>query len=237
MSFDKIIINHAESLPHQEVCGLVVLGEDNRPSVISVPNISDNIERDFSIPHKSFLKYKSQDRLLGIYHSHHKASEEPSDSDRNQSYEMGVPYLIYSLVSEKFHLHIPTTFKPRKLLGRRYIKGFNDCGSLVMDYYKLECGINVYNSVKNHWWEKSEGANKKLLSGVKMNCTKVKVSEIKKNDLIIFSGIRGEGVHVGVYVGNGFFMHQDIKKLSCREMITDHWSSRIKAVYRMRQLV
>lgn len=45
----------------------------------------------------------------------------------------------------------------RPLTGRQFVLGYADCWSLIMDYFRIEHGIELPNySVDRHWWEQGE---------------------------------------------------------------------------------
>jgi proteasome lid subunit RPN8/RPN11 len=132
----KEIIKHAESNPSEEVCGTISLDSNLIVTVTKEKNQSFDKQKMFEI---SPLRILGQKKLLGIYHSHPRSSENPSQADINNSEELGIPFLIYSLVTKKIFLYIPDSFEPSSLIGRPYVRGFCECVNIPRDYYSQRC--------------------------------------------------------------------------------------------------
>tara|TARA_R110002020_G_scaffold133235_4_gene297339 strand:- start:7991 stop:8704 length:714 start_codon:yes stop_codon:yes gene_type:complete len=236
--FDAEIIKHAESNPDEEVCGFVLLNKDLTISVERAVN--EHLEpRDcFTISPSKFLKYSIQKNIIGIYHSHPRSNEEPSKPDIAMSEEMGVPYLIYSLITKKFYLYYPESYNTNMLTGRPYIKGFFECTCMFKDYFKKELNINISKWNKNYWLPKEDKeANKLLLKILNKNLIEIKDKKINKHDVLVFEVRKGRRFHVGIYTGDDYFIHQAEGVLSRRELLDERWQSKIKEVYRHASLV
>ena len=238
MSFDEDIKSHATRFPGEEVCGLVILENDFSVRVEQMKNESDNKKENFFISPSKYLYHKINNRILGIYHSHPRSSETPSSSDKKMSEELGIPYLIYSLKTDKFFLYYPESYEPEKLTSRPYVKSFHECVCIWKDYYMKELGINITKWNKNYWLpEKDEKANDLLMKVLDKNTTEVEKEKIKKNDILVFEIKKGKRFHVGVSVGNGDFIHQPIDSLSRIDMLDERWQNKIKHVFRHPSLV
>lgn len=230
-SFEQDIIEHANLFPDEEVCGFVLFDYEKGAYAKPMLNISDNKKISFKINPSEYLKYKSSDKLLGIYHSHPTSSESPSDFDLINAKEVGLPYLIYSLLNNKFFLHYPETYSARDYIGRPHIRGFFECTTIARDYYKKEKKLDFSNWVDNHWPpENYEEINDMIFSMLTSRGKKINIESIKKGDVILF-GI-AKRIHCGVYVGDGEFIHQLLGKFSSKEMLDDRYKRFIKAIYR-----
>ena len=235
--FEEEIIKHAEEKPNEEVCGIIIENNFKQINVVRMNNFSEDKENNFSIPPSEFLKYKIKDKIIGIYHSHTKTTSKPSINDKKCSEECGIPYLIYSLKDKSFFLYYPKSYKPVDIIGRSYIKGFNECTCLFKDYYNKILNINISKWNKNYWLpENFNDANKLLLSIVNKNMKQVNKQNLSKNDLIIFN-VNNKRYHVGVYEGGDYFVHQPINGLSRKEMLDERWQSKIEYVYRHNNFV
>lgn len=236
--FYQEIVLHAESAPDQEVCGFVLLNKDLTVSVDRAVNENPNPGESFTISSAKFLKYNIDKRILGIYHSHPKTNEKPSKPDIAMSEEMGIPYLIYSLITKKFYLYYPESYNTNMLTGRPYIKGFFECTCIFKDYFKKELNINISKWNKNYWLpEEDDKANKLLLKILNKNLIKIEDKKLNKHDVVVFEIKKHKRFHVGIYLGDDYFLHQPDGVLSRRELMDDRWQRKIKEVYRHTSLV
>ena len=230
--FESEIIKHAESNPHEEVCGILIENKLKEVELVKMQNYSDDRENNFSIPPSEFIKHKIKNKIIGVYHSHTKTSSLPSKNDKQCSNECGLPYLIYSLRDKDFFLYFPKKYKSEELLGRTYVKGFNECTCLFKDYYQQILNLNISGWNKNYWLpENHEEANKLLLNILNKNMKKVNLNTLSENDLMVFN-VNNKRYHVGVYTGDDYFVHQPINGLSCKQLLDDRWQSKIDYVYR-----
>lgn len=236
--FEAEIISHAKSNPEEEVCGFILLNNDLTVSIEKAKNESLTPKSSFTISPSRFINYSINKKVLGLYHSHPKSSEKPSSQDISMSEEMGLPYLIYSLISEDFYLYYPESYSPWPLTGRPYITGFFECTCILKDYFDKNLGINITKWNKNYWLPKKyQKANSLLDEILNKNLKKVKNKKIKKHDVIVFQFKENKKFHVGVYCGNDNFIHQVSGSLSREQLLDSRWQSKIKEVYRHPSLV
>ena len=236
--FHKDIVSHSKSKPDEEVCGFVILNPDL--TVSAEPAINENPDKKdcFEISSKKFIDYKLNKKILGIYHSHPRSDESPSERDKKISEETGIPYLIYSLLTKKFFLYYPESYSPVELLGRPYIKGFYECTCLFKDYFNVKLGINITRWHDNYWLtESDEEANETLDIILNKNLNKINLQEIKKHDVIVFQVKKNKRKHVGIYLGNDYFIHQCGGGLSQKQFLDNRWQQKIKGAYRHPSLV
>ena len=223
----KLIVEHAEEFPHEEVCGTVELDQNLMVKVNREKNQSIDKEKMFSMSPLTVLKRK---KLLGIYHSHPNTDENPSEYDIGMSEEMGIPFLIYSLITKKFFLYYPKSYKAESLSGRPYVTGFYECLGVAKDYFNEVAEIDVHDWNKNYW--PGIRGNIDMIKRFEEHMTEITLEEMSKGDLIVFE-IRNERTyHVGVYEGGDNFVHQRSQHLSGSQMLDERWRKRIKYVYR-----
>ena len=232
----KEIIEHAESQPEEEVCGTVVLDTSLLVNINREKNESIDKKNMFQISPRKLI---GQENIIGIYHSHPFGDENPSEVDKRNSEEMGVPFLIYSLVTKNFFLYIPRSYDPPNLLGRPYVRGFFECVNIPRDYY---ANINVPMAYEEfNYFPPLDGlaANKYMFKiFIKAGFLKYGPEEsIKKHDMLIFQ-VPGESVfHVGVCNETDKFIHQKAHHLSGEDWLDDKWRKKIIRVYRHSSLV
>lgn len=100
--FIQDLIDYAESEPLKEICGFVCYKDD---SLFFEPARNHSSDNDsFLISPIDFLQKKLSGELVAIFHSHPLTKENPSDYDIKNSKNCLFPFLIFSLVTEKFHL-------------------------------------------------------------------------------------------------------------------------------------
>lgn len=227
--FYKEIIEHAESHPNEEVCGTVSLDKLLVTQVNREVNESNDRSNCFRISPSRIMETEN---ILGIYHSHPKGGSEPSELDIKNSEEMCLPFLIYSNQNKDFYLYYPKSYEPTPLTGRPYIKGFYECVCTIKDYLVSEAGIKDDYTQYNYWPpDNAVEANKYLLKILMKRFNRIKNMEVKKHDIIIFDA--GEPVfHVGMFMGNGEFVHQRAFHLSSKDEMTEAWQRRIKYIFR-----
>jgi len=232
------IIEHAKSNQQEEVCGLIILNKDLSINVKKLKNNSGKPRECFAISAQDFINNKLKYKILCIYHSHPLTNEEPSRQDILASEELGIPYLIYSLKSNNFFLYYPESYIPDSLIGRPYIKGLYECTCLLKDYFISELDINITKWNKNYWLTESDKeANKQLNKILNKNLNKIEIKDIKKHDVIVFEVKKEARRHVGIYLGDDYFIHQCGNTISRRQILDNRWQSKIKELYRHPSLV
>jgi proteasome lid subunit RPN8/RPN11 len=236
--FEREVIVHAESNPEEEVCGFILLHKDLTVSVEPAINEHSAPRDCFTISPKSFIKHSIDKTIVGIYHSHPRSNEKPSPPDIAMSEEMGIPYLIYSVITKKFFLYYPESYEPEKLTGKPYIKGFFECTCMFKDYFKKELNINISKWNENYWLpQEDKDANKLLINILNNNLEKIEDKKLQKHDVILFQVKKNFRYHVGIYCGDDYFLHQATGILSRRELLDERWQAKIKEVYRHPSLV
>lgn len=237
-SYHNIIIEHAESEPFIEVCGFVVLNKDLSISIHQQKNQSSTPEECFEISPQKWIDFSLKNKILAVYHSHPKSKEKPSCQDIKMSEEMGVPYLIYSLITKNFFLYYPESYTPDSLLGRPYVKGLYECTCLFKDYFIQKMGINITKWNDNYWLTEDDAEANNLLDNIlNKNLLKIEKNQIREHDVIVFQIKTNGRKHVGIYLGDDYFMHQCNNTSSRKQLLDTRWQSKIKAVYRHPSLV
>lgn len=96
----------AQENPKMEVCGLI--SKKGRDFVLShAKNLSINKKDFFALdPYETFC-FENDYGLDVIYHTHPNSDETPTEFDKKMSMNCCKPFLIYSLQTGKFSLHVP----------------------------------------------------------------------------------------------------------------------------------
>lgn len=121
------------------------------------------------------------------------------------------------------------------LLGLPYESGRQDCYGLLRRYYKEQFSIDLLNFARpDGWWDEPDlnilsdfldadgwqdvGCNSRLM---------------RRGDALVFSLLNSKVNHVGIYVGNGMFIHHLWNNFSREEAVTPKWTSRLLHVVRL----
>ncbi len=99
------IYAHAGREAPRECCGLVIQ-DGNNEKYIPLENISEN-ENDFKIDPKTFVKYQLISKIKYVVHSHYNQDCRPSEVDKKQCREVGIPYLIVSYPDKQYEIYQP----------------------------------------------------------------------------------------------------------------------------------
>jgi proteasome lid subunit RPN8/RPN11 len=102
------IVNSCNKQAANEVCGFVGWDAKNKKYVATVEkNEAQDPKNFFVLNPASFLSFKNEFSLLGIYHSHIVGDEQPSPFDVLMSESCCLPFLTYSLNTKKIHIYEP----------------------------------------------------------------------------------------------------------------------------------
>ena len=99
------IFKHAEQEAPRECCGLVI-EDNNNEKYIPLENISTN-KNEFMMDAKTFVKYQLISKIKYVVHSHYGQDCQPSEADRIQCREVGIPYLIVSYPDKEYTILQP----------------------------------------------------------------------------------------------------------------------------------
>lgn len=221
------IYSHFESEYPREGCGVIGIVKGKK-RWFPCENLAEGTE-SFILSSKDYFKVKQQADIFAIVHSHPDDSNEASEVDINSCNALGVPYYIYSYPEMELNVLEPKqNFTP--LIGREYEFGVKDCFEAMRDWLSQE-GINIpkREPFEDNWWDNN--LNYFSEENIK-NWNHKKVSDLKKNDVLIFQISETVPDHCGVYIGNDLFFHHAINRLSCRENLYPFWAKYLVGVYR-----
>lgn len=124
----------------------------------------------------------------------------------------------------------------KHLLGRKYVAGKDDCYGLIRAYYKDVLGVELKNFARPAGFYKHKDLDiiNNLIFVDKWKSRSLSVRMLQIGDALIYSIGDRSGIanHLGVYVGNGMFVHHMIDRPSVEEPLMDKWTSRLLAVVR-----
>lgn len=101
--------------PHMEICGF--LGFDINEGKF-VAKLENNCSTDpvnfFAIDALKYLLFKEEYSMVCVFHSHIIGDENPSEFDIKMSENCCIPFLVYSLNTDKFKIHEPISLEYNK---------------------------------------------------------------------------------------------------------------------------
>lgn len=221
------IEKHFEASYPREACGIIGIVK-GRKKWFPCENVAET-DDGFVMSSKDWFDIKKKADIYAIVHNHPDESNEPSQHDIDSCNAIGVPYYIFSYPEMELNI-IEPTIRVYPLIGREYSFGVADCFEAMRDWLKEEnIHIPPRAAFEDNWWEKDlDYFNEDIISewGFK------KVTEPKKNDLLIFQVAEKVPDHCGVYLGNDIFFHHAENRLSCREPLYPLWGKYIVGIYR-----
>lgn len=237
----------ATCMAPSEACGLIVLCR--REGLICVhsanratPNEA-GVQEDFALDAEVFRAADERGDIIAVWHTHPNGDEKPSEADQQRSHELQIPYLIYSLPAEAWHLHIPPppAAPAVALIGRGWHYGVLDCFTLVRDWYLTHGLVLPHFEREPDWWFKGQNL---YLENLPQNGFE-RVGErgdrelfrhLRRGDLLLYQ-LAGSPVpqHAAIYEGDGVMVHHPQDRLSVREAFTGQrgfWIDRFHSAWR-----
>lgn len=228
LSLFSAIMAHAQETPNRECCGLVTV---YRGVLMYRPcrNIAEGAQ-EFEIHPEDYIRCDAEG-IVGVVHSHLHGSPVPSMADRVGCERSGLPWFIVALPSGAYQTLEPEGYEA-PLIGRPFVHGVLDCYSLGRDYYAQQ-DIQVMDFERTpDWWEKGEN----MLTPENFARAGFRVvtdGTLQPDDVIIMqNGLTSVANHVGVYLGDGIFLHHSGGRLSCREPYGGYWAKITRHILR-----
>lgn len=239
----KAIRSHAEKCFPRECCGVIV-----NDQYIACRNIARN-DHQFEIHHKDLAKAEDMGEIQAYVHSHPNASAQASDLDLHQIELHEKPWVICAYPDLEFQIYEPCGYKA-PLVGRNYHHGWQDCYSIVRDFYQRELGIQLIDFERqDRWWESVENESLYLDNFGKAGF--VEVSDMQYGDVLLCRVGRTEHVNHAVIwlsdngmlksektepcIGSALILHHPYGRKSVREIFGQQWQERVVKVVRHAQ--
>jgi proteasome lid subunit RPN8/RPN11 len=223
------IIGLAKAEPDREVCGFIYVDAQNEAAILPCANIAANPTEEFLISDEDHMRAMGYKRILGVYHSHPN-SPGFSPEDLGCAEAMGVPFYLYCVKSETWQSYLPESYDP-PLAGRQFVVGFEDCYELVRLYFRQKGHhMNDYDR------DRTLNLKDLILDRFQVEgFTEIPVNQATYGDVFMFKSDRVLSNHFGILIGPSKMLHHPIGGLSCEEMVTDRWLSRLTHVFRLKQ--
>lgn len=234
------ILKHAEQCYPAECCGVIVSGQ-----YMVCRNMS-NDEDQFEIHPEDLAKAEDIGEIQAYVHSHPNASARASELDLHQIELHQKPWVICAYPDVEFQIHKPFGYKA-PLVGRDYFHGWQDCYSIVRDFYQRELSIPLIDFERqDRWWESKENESLYLDGFEKAGF--IEVNKIQYGDVLLCKVGRTEHVnHAVIYLGDNptlksekssalvggpFILHHPYGRKSVREIYGPQWQERVMKVVR-----
>lgn len=239
------IEKHAKLCYPEECCGVIV-----NDQYFPCNNDSSNPESSFVMNQRDMDRAEDLGPIQAYVHSHPDATHFPSDYDRIKIELSGKPWVICSYPNPEFSVNEPCGYRP-PLVGRNFHHGWQDCYSLIRDFYSRELNIEIPDfERKDLWWEDSTAPSLYVDNFEKAGFTQVQ--DYKYGDVLLFSIRSDHSNHAAIYldmepnlkseqsapcVGGPLMLHHLYGRKSNRELISSFWQARCTHILRHRSLI
>lgn len=213
-----------------EACGFIVQ-KGKKTVAVEVENESPNPKHHFLINPKAYADVESEfGEIKAVWHTHTDEPPTPSNADKAGCEASEVTWFIMSVYKREdgaFEFSPLERLEPsgyeEPLYGRPYVQGSFDCYALVVDYLKRKHGIVISNDYEriDKFWLKGKPM---FTDNYEKEGFVVVNDEPQDGDLILFqTDASGEASHIGVYVGDGNFLHHPQWRMSTVETYGGYW--------------
>lgn len=238
----QAIQQHAASEYPNECCGVIV-----NDKYIACRNTSS--ERDaFVIHFEDLANAEDLGEIKAYVHSHPDGTTVASDLDLHQIELHKKPWVICAYPEIDFAVYEPCGYQA-PLVGRNYHHGWQDCFTIVRDFYKREFAIDMPDFERvDRWWESADSASLYLENYQSAGFFEVSIDDLKYGDVMLCRV--GDTAHVNHAViwlgdnakltseetepciGSSLILHHPYNRKSRREIFGEMWLQRVAKVVR-----
>lgn len=240
----KAIMLHADECYPLECCGVIV---DRQ--YIPCRNISAQNDQ-FEIHPEDLSMIEDQGEIQAYVHSHPDGTTRASELDLTQIELHKKPWVICSYPNIDFQIYEPSGYKA-PLVGRNYYHGWQDCYSLIRDFYSRELNISLIDFEREDaWWEQKEHPSLYLENYERAGF--YEVLEPKYGDMLICRVGRTEHPNHAIIwlgdqgkfkseqtescTGSSLILHHPYGRKSVREIYGPQWKDRTVKILRHKEL-
>ncbi|WP_297478405.1 C40 family peptidase [Ferrovum sp.] len=213
-----------------ESCGLVLETAGGKSLTVACENISDRPRENFVLNPLDYAKAMDLGKVVGVWHTHVELPSRASDPDKTGCERSGLPWYIFSIrkQGDEFKFEGPTSISPSGFeidyIGRPYVVGILDCYALVQDYYKREYGIELGSypvidekGIRSHTLFDSKYKEQGFAN------IDIESDDKQKGDIFLMQISDRQSNHIGIYLGDGIFMHHQHGRLSRKDVYGGMW--------------
>lgn len=199
---------------HRECCGLVVVRK-GRQRYVPCRNVADKNEH-FVLHPEDYAAAEDMGEIVLVVHSHPNESPEPSQADKVSCEAFGLPWLIMNWPTGRWVQFAPNGYKA-PLVGRVFAHGILDCYSLVRDYYRERCAIELPEYERpDEWWLKGHDLYRQHFE--EAGFVVLREQPLKPHDAFLMQVGAAIPNHAAVYVGENYILHHQMGRLSSKDV-------------------
>ncbi|WP_436898233.1 C40 family peptidase [Acinetobacter gyllenbergii] len=233
------ILAHTKQCYPAECCGVIVSGE-----YIACRNVAEHGQ--FEIHYKDLTDAEDQGEIQAYVHSHPDATARASDLDLLQIELHQKPWVICAYPEIEFQVHKPFGYQAA-LIGRDYHHGYQDCYSIVRDFYQRELGIQLLDFERADGWWNDENHKSLYLENLDA-AGFYQVGEPQYGDMLVCNVGRTEHPnHAVIWLGDrwqlkseestacfggSLILHHPYGRKSIREIFGQQWQERVVKIVR-----
>lgn len=214
----------------EEVCGVFYWNQfyQNVKFKNFTNNSHENKSSFFVTGDNDFNNLLKSEKILSLFHSHTDSKEDPSPTDIEVSESLCLPSYIFSNQTKKTFLYYPKSQKSPKLLSRTFVPEFQDCVTIIKDFFKL-------NSLPINWSRDGINSNQKLIKYLDKYFHEVNVKNLQPKDVLVFKPDFSPLYHAAILLRDGNILHHPLNMLSNKQLLTDKHLANVYKVYRYKE--
>ena len=221
--------------PQLEACGVIV-ADRRRQKVIRCRNLAPDPAHRFILSPEDFAAAGKTGNVIAVWHSHPNGPLAATVADRSACEASGLPWHIYSVPADNFVTIVPSGFRA-PLIGREFVWGVHDCGTLVADYYREVLGIELHVEPypDSGFWK--DPCQKPYLQKFYDNGFESIATEPRIHDCLLMQLSADEPNHAAIIIDGGMILHHVQGRLSCRDIYGGYWRQITRHILRHRNLL
>ncbi|MFC0179024.1 C40 family peptidase [Thorsellia kenyensis] len=228
---EQSIWQHVKAEYPKEACGVIAV-KGRVQKYFPCRNLAQSPTEQFILSPEDYASAEDWGEIIAIVHSHPDATTQPSELDKSMCDATNLTWHIFSWPEGDIGTIQPRGILP--LIGRQFVLGHSDCYGLIMDYFKLEHGIEIPDyRVDYRWWESGENRYEDNFAEAGF----VEIDSPQVGDVIIMQVQADVANHAGILLENGMLLHHLYGQLSQRVPYGGYYRDRTIRIVRHKSLL